>query len=51
MINGINEREKLVLNEVMLNIFDKLEIRDWEGVEVTKYRTDPEGFSKFLRGE
>ncbi len=51
MIDGISQNEKQVLNEMMATIFDKLEVHDWEGVEVGKYRKDPKGFAKFLRGE
>jgi hypothetical protein len=51
MIDGISEKEKQVFNEVIKNIFEKLDVHDWEGVEVNKYRKDPKGFAKFLRGE
>jgi hypothetical protein len=51
MIDGISENERQVLNEMMATIFDKLEVHDWEGIEVNKYRKDPKEFTKFLRGE
>jgi hypothetical protein len=51
MINGISENEKRALNQVIENIFNKLEVHDWESIELNKYRKDPKGFIKFLRGE
>ena len=48
MINGISERERVVLNEILVNIFGKLTVHDWEGIEVSRYRSDPQAFAKFL---
>ena len=48
MINGINQKERQVLNQIIENIFSKLQIKDWEGIEENKYRSDPKLFTQFL---
>ncbi|XP_054168197.1 uncharacterized protein LOC128965512 [Oppia nitens] len=48
MINGLTDKEKAVLKEIMINIFDKLDVHHWEGVELTRYRTDRQAFTEFL---
>ncbi|CAG2104650.1 unnamed protein product [Medioppia subpectinata] len=50
MINGLNEKEKAVLQEITTNIFSNLDVRHWEGVELKRYRTDPKEFQRFLLG-
>jgi len=53
MINGVSEREKKILQDMMKKYFDQLpeSERNWDGVEPTSYRKDKEAFSRFLRGE
>lgn len=50
MLNGINDKEKKVLDEIMEKIFDVIKVRNWEGAEVARYRKDPQEFARFLRG-
>jgi len=48
MVNGLNDREKEVLNEIVVNIFAKLHVHHWEGLELSRYRADRKEFQEFL---
>jgi hypothetical protein len=50
MINGVTDREKQILQDVMRLYFGKLEEseRHWDGIEVGKYRQDRQAFAQFL---
>uniref|UniRef100_T1IMR6 NADP-dependent oxidoreductase domain-containing protein n=1 Tax=Strigamia maritima TaxID=126957 RepID=T1IMR6_STRMM len=36
-INGLNELEKSVQNEILTKFFNPLTVRHWEGIEIAKY--------------
>jgi len=50
MINGVTDREKQILQDVIRLYFGKLEEseRHWDGIEVSEYRKDKEAFARFL---
>ncbi len=51
VFNGLNAHELNVLKEINENIFSRIQVNNWEGIEVNRYRADKNAFTKFLRGE
>ncbi|RWS10247.1 L-galactose dehydrogenase-like protein, partial [Dinothrombium tinctorium] len=46
--NGLTENERKIASEIK-KIFDKLTVRDWEGVELAKYKKNKFEFENYLR--
>lgn len=49
LLQGLTEKEKSALNHIKQNIMSKVTVGHWEGVELDKYKKDPQLFESNLK--
>ena len=49
--SSLNKMEQQILHHIQQEVFDKLSVHNWEGIEVIRYCQDPQKFANFFRNE